>query len=297
MTDTNNATDIQTTSPAPTPAPSRLEMALNAITPVAPPGAPTAPPVTEDVGIHAKALALAQRKEREAFEAKNEAKKLAAELEQLKQSQESRKKLNPLEVLKAEYGLDYAGLTQAIIDNKFGTKTPEQEALSEHQKELQALKSKIDSYEQEKLTAQQAEIQSQNLTYIGEQITTGNYPVLATLPGHNKAILDRVTSQFNETGEEPDLETILAEYEAAAKSDVDAILASDKVLQNFLADEANKQRVLNLLGLSKNPTQRVVPAALPHTRATDPGPRSTPTRVATPKGRFELALSALETHK
>jgi len=319
MTDTvavDSAVDTSAPTAPTSEAPkSRVERALAALTPPAPapaveppkvaPEAQTPPPV-EDVGVHAKALALASKKEQEAYEARQEAKRYQAELDALKAKEDGRRKLNPLELLKAEHGLDYGELTKAIHEGKYKVPTPEQTALSEHDQKLAALQAKLDAYENEKLTAQQAQVREQNLSYIAEQIKgkAEDYALVAALPGdHAEMILARYTKQYEATGEEPDLHEVIGAYEAAAQKDVESLFASDAVLKKFLSSSEAQTRVMTLLGLTKqNPqlaqqdlkgtAQAKRLGAIPTPRANDPGTRSTPVREASPKSRVERALEA-----
>lgn len=291
------------------PAPTRMERALSVLaktdeTAPAPNAeeAPKPPPTSPDLSAHAKALALAQKKEREAFEANKRAQTLEQELAAERAKLEGRKKLTPLEALKQDYGLDYAGLTKAIVEQKWATPTPEQEALSAHDQELKALKEKIDAYEAEKAQTKAEQIRSANLDYLKSEIQarSQDYALVAALPGDHIGQIYAQLERLHADGQEPDVHAVIAQYESAAKADVDALFASDLVLQKFLADPAIKTRVVNLLGLntkqSPQPDQQALRSQrtpLPHTHAQDPGARSVPVRDASPKSRIDRALEAV----
>lgn len=278
-------------------------------------------PAPQQESVHRKALALAEKKEREAYEANQRAEKAEAKAREYEEREARRKGLNPLELLKEERGLMYEELTKKLVVKEFVARTPEQEAQVKRDAEVEALKAQLAQMTEREQAALQEQTRTQHLSIVQEAIGLGEneYHALSSLPDeYGKIVLDAyyaAAEKAKAAGEdEPDLHDTLAKYEAAASRDLERLLDNERVTSKFLTDErlekflsveSNRSRVAALMATKQTPqpspasepkgltARRNPPAApLPNNSSTSVGSRSVEVVEASQGSRIERAIAA-----
>lgn len=270
------------------------------------PVATSTPAQSESALALAKAQQAALKREREAYEAKQRLKEYEAKLRDLEAYQAKVKEASPLDLLK-ERGLTYEQLTQEIVEGKYKPASPEQLAIEGTKSEVQKLAEELQALKKEREEARVREVRAQEVAHVAEQIKSAaeQYPLLSAVKWGAEKAVDLFYERFRQTGVQPDLGEVLSSLEQGIASDAEPIFASDAYLKRLLANQEQRDRVLNLLGIKQTqPAQQASqraqtatvnsPAAIPQTKAADPGTRKTPTKSTSYAQRRAAAVAAIQ---
>jgi hypothetical protein len=271
----------------------------------------------------AKQLQAIQKREREAYEAKQAAKaaeeRLAA-LEKQLEAERGWKSKNPLELLQ-ERGTTYEQLTKEIVEGKYKPKSPEQLAIEGTKSEMEELRAQIKAEKEarealERQRTEEAEqtkfrqVREQETAYVADQLkaAAAKYPMLSSMKWGPSKVVERFyeKAQAND-GLPPALDEVLGELEQAIAADADPLFSNDAILEARLKARIEsspefKTRMSELLGIKQSqPAQQATratsggngPTAIPQAKAADPGTRKTASRSVTPAQRRAAAVASV----
>lgn len=255
------------------------------------------PPAAEDEDLRlSKAQQVAIRREREAHEAKKQARELTERLK----TYEALDSKDPKAVRAL---LSSRGITMEQLA-KDALEAPDEEPEDETSAEVKTLKAKLEAIEKERLQAQQAEVYQQNIAHVSEilKAEADKYPALVGYKSAPKELVRRFEAHVAEHGEPPDIGELLKTFNDAVYSDVDSILASDVALKAYLARPDAKERVLSLLGIKSSGSpasdegtgkRKGVLTAIPNSQALAAGTRDK-SRPQTLEERVAMALQKIK---
>lgn len=288
--------------PAPTPVADAPPVELAAALPTEEAAKP--PPQSESALALARAQKAQLAAQREAYEAKQRIKDYEAKLKAADEAQSKFKTLNPIDLLK-ERGFTYEQVTKDLVDEKYKPLTAEQIAVEEANKRSLALEERLSAFEKEREETRVQQLRAQEVSYVAEQIKAAaeQFPLLASVKWAPQQAVEAFYKHVKEHGVQPELNDVLSRMEEAIAADAEPIFASDAYLKALLAKPEQRDRVLSLLGIkqtqpAQQATQRAQatvnsPAAIPQTKAADPGTRKTASKSISPAQRRAAAVAAI----
>lgn len=267
-----------------------------------PPGAAATAPLTQPVITpeQQRAFQDAIRAERQAYEEKQERKRLEEELKQLRDAESKRKNMTPLELLELERGTTLDQVHEDIVKGKYKAKTPEQLAIESAKSELQQLREWKEAQEREKSEAtKSAERQTQAAALSKElkELYSKQYPMLSADPDAGMQLV-----QLKEQHPDATWDQVAAHLEQERAKTVRQAFVSEASIDALLADPDIKARMLTKLGIKSEQQPQQVnegrrqgngPEAIPSTRAAESSRVATP-RVGGAAGRQAAVLAAVE---
>lgn len=153
---------------------------------------------------------------------------------------------------------DPEALIQAMLDGRVKKKDDPQ--LSEEQKALKELQTRLAEIERERDEARHANVKRQELDVIQQQLNERE--ILSAFPWAAERVYENYYAEYQKTGEQPDLDDVIDKVERIVEEDLKRAIASEKALKR--------------LGLqSKQVTEKSKPARQESERATPPkdGPK------------------------
>lgn len=232
------ASEVSTAEATPTPdAPSETAPQESA--------KPAAPDVDAKL---ARALTGAQKAEARALAAEQQLAEARKTLEQVTALQDRLKK-DPLSALK-DAGWDYETLTRKVISGEISATTAAQLAQEQTSTEVAGLKQMIDELKRERDEQRAQQVAAQEIDFVKKRISerAETSPLLNALPWAPTAARERFYSLRNQ-GQDVEFESVLADMESAANSDIRAILSSERAAKALFADKQIRETVIKALGL------------------------------------------------
>jgi hypothetical protein len=267
-------------------APAELEAAPEAEAPAEAPAAdpePAAKPKPENARL-AKALVDLEREQAARMKLEKRFKEFETKLAAAKDDPQALFDLS---------GVDGDSFIAKLIDK--AAKKPAEPELTPEQKALKEVQDEVARLKQERDDALAKETYRQEVATITEKLK--DRPIASVYPWAADTIYRNFYSEYQKTGEVPDLDSVIEKFEDGVAADLRSALSSERALKTLTSDAQVREMVVKALGLSPAPaTEKRQPARQEKPRATTEAPADGPS-VITPAMAAEVPARAASERK